>query len=73
MKKRYAIPALLTPRERRILGVVRRIVSDAASNYGALPPGDRRNEFDPAARTAEKLRDEVLRYLDANRTARRRQ
>jgi len=69
MKKRYPIPADLTPRERRILSIVRKVVRDAAWNYGALPPGDNRNDNDPSARNAERVRDEVLWYLDPLRIA----
>jgi hypothetical protein len=69
MKKRYPIPADLTPRERRILSIVRKVVRNAAWNYGALEPGDNRNDNDPSARCAEKMRDEVLWYLDPLRIA----
>lgn len=69
MKKRYPIPADLTPRERRILSIVRKVVRDAARNHGALEPGDNRNDDDSWGRRAENVRDEVLWYLNPLRIA----
>lgn len=67
--KRQKIPADLTPRERRLLSIVRGIVRHAAWNYGALPPGDNRNDRDSSARNAEKMRDEILWCLNAKHHA----
>lgn len=62
--KKWRLPTKLTPRERRILSVVRRVVRDVAGDHGALEPGDNRNDDDPSARNAEKVRDSILWYLN---------